>query len=226
MLVLSSYRKSLISLYLAYSLSLALALSYPGEKQSLLLHALSWGTTSDKEFLLFFLRASAFNGERPINIVVAFLSLTIVAIIYQVLLCLRQICVPKALWDQTNINMERSEFGAHRGLLHREARRTRGRGSCPPKPWIPKGFCVFMLSRFSHVRLCDLMDSSPPGSSVHGISQARTLERVATPSSWGSSWARDQTRVSCVFCVGRQILYHRTTGEHSFFGHATRHAES
>ena len=41
MLVLSSYRKSLISLYLAYSLSLALALSYPGEKQSLLLHALS-----------------------------------------------------------------------------------------------------------------------------------------------------------------------------------------
>ena len=74
--------------------------------------------------------------------------------------------------------------------------------------------------------LCDLMDSSPPGSSVHGISQARTLEWIATPSSRGSSRLRDQTRVSCVSCIGRQILYHRTTGEHSFLGHATRHAGS
>ena len=44
-----------------------------------------------------------------------------------------------------------------------------------------------MLSRFSHVRLCDPMDCSPPGSSVHGILQARVLEWVATPSSRGSS---------------------------------------
>ena len=29
--------------------------------------------------------------------------------------------------------------------------------------------------------LCDPMDSSPPGSSVHGTSQARILERVAIP---------------------------------------------
>ena len=29
--------------------------------------------------------------------------------------------------------------------------------------------------------LCDSMDSSPPGSSVHEISQARTLEGVAFP---------------------------------------------
>lgn len=99
---------SSLFVYLAYCLSLALDLSYPGEKQSLLLHALCWGTTSDKEFLLFFfLRVSALNGERPINVVVAFLSLTIITIIYWVLLCLRQVCVPKALWDQTNINKER-----------------------------------------------------------------------------------------------------------------------
>ena len=39
---------------------------------------------------------------------------------------------------------------------------------------------------------------SPPGSSVHGISQARTLERVAVPSSRGSFWPRDWTRISCV----------------------------
>ena len=30
---------------------------------------------------------------------------------------------------------------------------------------------LLMLSRFSHVRLCDPMDSSPPGSSVHRILQ-------------------------------------------------------
>ena len=46
----------------------------------------------------------------------------------------------------------------------------------------------------------------PPGSSVHGILQARTLECVAMPSSMGSSWLRDWTHVST--CVGRWTLYH------------------
>ena len=41
------------------------------------------------------------------------------------------------------------------------------------------------------------MDCSPPGSSVHGILQARTLEWVAMPSSRGSSQLRGQTQVSC-----------------------------
>ena len=35
--------------------------------------------------------------------------------------------------------------------------------------------------------LCDLMDSSPPGSSVHGILQARRVEWAALPASRGSS---------------------------------------
>ena len=35
------------------------------------------------------------------------------------------------------------------------------------------------LSRFSHVRLCDPADGSPPGSPNRGILQARTLEWVA-----------------------------------------------
>ena len=40
----------------------------------------------------------------------------------------------------------------------------------------------------SHVQLfCDRMDSSPPGSSVHGISQGRILEGLAIPFSRGSS---------------------------------------
>ena len=40
------------------------------------------------------------------------------------------------------------------------------------------------------------MDTSPPGSSVHGILQARILEWVAMPSSRGSSQPRDQTQAS------------------------------
>ena len=44
--------------------------------------------------------------------------------------------------------------------------------------------------------LCDPMDCSPPGSSVHGILQARILEWVAIPFSRGSSRPRDRTLVS------------------------------
>ena len=52
-----------------------------------------------------------------------------------------------------------------------------------------------MLSGFSRVQLCDSMDRSPPGSSVHGILQARVLEWVAMPASRGSSQPRDQTHI-------------------------------
>ena len=58
--------------------------------------------------------------------------------------------------------------------------------------------------------LCDPMDCSPPGSSVHGIFQARTLERVAISSSRGSSRPRDRALVSC---IGRRVLYHWATWE-------------
>ena len=44
--------------------------------------------------------------------------------------------------------------------------------------------------------LCDPVDCSPPGSSVHGILQARILEWVAIPFSRGSSWPRNRTQVS------------------------------
>ena len=49
------------------------------------------------------------------------------------------------------------------------------------------------------------MDCSPPGSSVHGISQARILGWVAISISKGSSWPRDRTPVSLT--AGRQTLY-------------------
>jgi len=49
------------------------------------------------------------------------------------------------------------------------------------------------------------MDGSPPGSSVHGIFQARILEWVAISYSRGSSRPRDQTHISCILCIGTTI---------------------
>ena len=61
--------------------------------------------------------------------------------------------------------------------------------------------------------LRDPMDCSPPGSSVHGIFQARILEWVTIFFSRGSFRPRDRT---CDSCIGRQILYHQATwGVHS-----------
>ena len=56
--------------------------------------------------------------------------------------------------------------------------------------------------------LCNPMNHSPPGSSVHGILQARILEWIAKPSSRRSSQPRDRTHVSYVSCTGRHVLYH------------------
>ena len=57
---------------------------------------------------------------------------------------------------------------------------------------------------------CDPMDYSPPGSSVHEISQARILEWVTISFSRGSSRPKDWT---CISCTGRRILYHWATRE-------------
>ena len=57
------------------------------------------------------------------------------------------------------------------------------------------------------------MHCSPPGSSVHRISQGRILEWVAISSSRGTSPPRDRTQVSCLSCIGKQIFYHCTTWE-------------
>ena len=59
----------------------------------------------------------------------------------------------------------------------------------------------------SCLTLCDAVNCSPPSSFVHGIILARTLEWVAISYSRGSSWLRDQTRVSWGSCIGRQILF-------------------
>ena len=66
----------------------------------------------------------------------------------------------------------------------------------------------------SGLSLCDPMDCSLPGSSVHEMFPARILEQVAISFSRGSSPTRDWTRISCVSCIsciGRWILYHCAT---------------
>ena len=64
--------------------------------------------------------------------------------------------------------------------------------------------------------LCKPMDCSPPGSSGHGISQARILQWVAISFFTGSSQSRDRTLISC---IGRRILYHWATWEvHKILG--------
>ena len=60
------------------------------------------------------------------------------------------------------------------------------------------------------------IDCSPPGSSVLGIFQARILEWVAISYFRAASQPRYQTRVSCISCIGRQILYQRTLYKKAF----------
>ena len=55
-----------------------------------------------------------------------------------------------------------------------------------------------VLATQSCLTLCDPIYDSPPGSSVHGILQARTLESVTMPSSRGSSQLRAWTYISCI----------------------------
>ena len=61
----------------------------------------------------------------------------------------------------------------------------------------------------SFLSLCDPMDHIQPGSSIHGILQARILEWVAMPFSRRSSWPRDRTCISYISYIGRQVLYHK-----------------
>ena len=75
------------------------------------------------------------------------------------------------------------------------------------------GLCCAILSHFSNVWLCDPMDCSLPGSSVHGILQARILEWVAMPSSSKSSQPKDQTCISCTSCITCRFFTHWVSWE-------------
>ena len=60
--------------------------------------------------------------------------------------------------------------------------------------------------------LCNPVDCSPSGSSVHGILQARILERVAMLSSRGSSQPRDRTHVFLSLCLLCLLCLHWQAG--------------
>ena len=79
----------------------------------------------------------------------------------------------------------------------------------PPDVWRTRS----VLRAQSCPTLCDPLDYSPPGSSVHGILQASILEWIAMPSSRRSFPPREPTRISCVSCAGRQILCHGVIGK-------------
>ena len=55
---------------------------------------------------------------------------------------------------------------------------------------------ICVLGHFRHIQLCNPLNCSPAGSSIHRILQARIPEWVAMPSSRESSWPRDRTYVS------------------------------
>ena len=81
--------------------------------------------------------------------------------------------------------------------------------------WKPLGWHSLHLNekvKMAHLcpTLCDPMDCSPPGFSVHGILQARILEWVAIPFSRRSSQPRDWTRIFCI--AGRFFTVWDTKG--------------
>ena len=136
-------------------------------------------------------------------------------------------------------NLRKSEFLGRKWAAHGVNRKLGdgpfqrpGRGTCYMK-WAP-----YLMSQSNHFTLfvpifkfpgrglllacvcvcaqllsCDPMDCSAPGSSLHGISQARILEWVAIFSSRGSFQPRDWICGSCGICTGRWILYHWATWE-------------
>ena len=65
-------------------------------------------------------------------------------------------------------------------------------------------YCCCLVAK-SYLNLWGTMDNSPPGSSVHGILQARILEWVAISFSRGFLHPGIEPSISC---IGRWILYH------------------
>ena len=75
--------------------------------------------------------------------------------------------------------------------------------------------CCCLIGKLC-LTLCDPMDCSPPGFSVHGILQARTLEWAAISFSRGSSPPRDPT---CIFCIAREFFITEPPGKPQFLVH-------
>ena len=88
------------------------------------------------------------------------------------------------------------------GFIHTDNSEKKREESCRHAEWVLQGegggITCYSESEVAQScpTLCDPMDCSPPGSTVHGILQAKVLEWVASSFSRGSSWPRDRTQVS------------------------------
>ena len=74
---------------------------------------------------------------------------------------------------------------------------------------------MYAVHAQSSLLLCDPMECIPPGSSVHGIFQARILEWIAISFSKRSSRPRDHTRISGGSVVKNLPAYAKDTGDAS-----------
>ena len=72
-------------------------------------------------------------------------------------------------------------FTFHQGISSLQIYSLRPRNGSSSLGPQPCSWHIVAVDWLSHVQLCDPMDCSPPGSSVHGISQARTLEWLPCP---------------------------------------------
>ena len=79
-------------------------------------------------------------------------------------------------------------LGAQQGPSQEEGAETHSTGASKPNMYF--NYMYVCSGAQSCLIVCDLMDCSLPGSSVHGISQARKLQWVAISYSRGSSQPR------------------------------------
>ena len=110
-------------------------------------------------------------------------------------------------------NLNRNYYNGHPCLIPS----ARGEASISPLGVIFAKDVVCVLGPSVTSDSCNPTDYRPPGSSVHGVFQARIPEQVATFYSRGFSRLRDGTQVSCVSCIGRQILQHVPPGKPQIF---------
>ena len=82
---------------------------------------------------------------------------------------------------------------------------------------LPVSSCRHTCSVAQLCLTCNTTDCSPPGSSIHGISQARMLEWIAIFFSRGSSQPRDQTSVFYISCIASGFLTHEPSWALSHF---------
>ena len=87
---------------------------------------------------------------------------------------------------------------------------------CGKQQYQPVEWSKHLLHVHAHscLTVCNHKDRSLPGSSVHGIYQARILESVAISFFRGSSQLRDPTHVSCISCLAGRVFTTEPPGKY------------